>query len=242
MSVSKHKVIGTLMRDWLPFTDYDLWGYLSSGLLLLFCMDFALFNSSLMIRDEWTFVEALLAIGIAYSIGHVVAWPSALIYEQNFFGHVIYRPVDILIGAKEPRKRERFLSIFCVGRYYRALDKSTITAVFERATSDTGAPKEELMKDPEAIFACAHTHAMQNELAVLRINTFQNQYGFHRNVSMACTIGAVIMFSSDYSSDLVSSDFVGAILLAMSIGLFSRFLKFYSTYSADIMKVYAHRH
>lgn len=62
----------------LPFTSFDFWGYLASGFLLLCAIDSAA-ALGLLARKDWTVVEGIFAVSMAYVVGHVIAGLASLI-------------------------------------------------------------------------------------------------------------------------------------------------------------------
>jgi len=65
------------MRNWFPFTDYDFYGYLASGFVLLFAADYVLVEETLMLRQDWAFVEIVLVVELIASYSRGTSRPQA---------------------------------------------------------------------------------------------------------------------------------------------------------------------
>ena len=53
------------MKNWFPFTDYDFYGYLASGFVLLFAVDYVFTDGIMRRREKWTGVKSVLAVAVA---------------------------------------------------------------------------------------------------------------------------------------------------------------------------------
>lgn len=60
----------------IPFSDYDFWGYLSAGFLLLYVVD-SVIGTNHLTKDSWTVVEGVIAFSAAYAVGHLTAGVSS---------------------------------------------------------------------------------------------------------------------------------------------------------------------
>jgi hypothetical protein len=85
------------MDQRIPFTSYDFWAYLSAGFLFLFAVDSAA-DAKLLMRDSWTLVQGVVAVSLAYVIGHIAASLSSWIFERGLVGKVLGFPRNVLFG------------------------------------------------------------------------------------------------------------------------------------------------
>src|SRR5687768_3596883 len=108
------------MKQYFPFTDYDFYAYLTAGAGLLFALDLTFNNGGVTRLPEWTVVKIALLTGLAYVIGQLIASLSSVILEQWIAERVLYSPLVLMLGTREPRYRERLVGRV-VGRYYDAL-------------------------------------------------------------------------------------------------------------------------
>lgn len=91
------------MDQKIPFTSYDFWAYLSAGFLLLIAVDSAA-GKSLLMRESWTIVQGIVAVSVAYAVGHLVASLSSLVFERGLVGRLLGYPRNVLFGQpKAPR-------------------------------------------------------------------------------------------------------------------------------------------
>lgn len=95
------------MRNWFPFTDYDFYGYLASGFVLLFAADYVLVEETLMLRQDWAFVEIVLVVSVAYFVGQMIASPSSLLLEHWLARRVLQSPLSLMLSAPPTRWIER---------------------------------------------------------------------------------------------------------------------------------------
>jgi hypothetical protein len=227
------------MRNWFPFTDYDFYGYLASGFVLLFAADYALTGGAIMLRKDWTFVETVLAVSVAYFAGQIAASPSSVLLEHWLARRVLRPPIALMIGAAPMRKIDSFLAKWVVGRYYEPLPEATRTTILEKAAAAQGKSVEEIAGDPEAVFGPAFVAARQNEDARQRMDDFRNQYGLNRNMAFTALLSTALFLGKVfYDGDDRTYLFAGFALL-LAVGLFARFLKFYSAFAGEVLRIYA---
>jgi hypothetical protein len=116
------------MRSFFPFTDYDFWAYISSGFVFLFALDHSL-QLTIFQRPTWTVVEGLIAVAVAYAVGHLLAGCAAAVLERRFVRKYLGRPSLLLLGVREGSKWFRYV----YPEFYEALPKATIDKVLVKA-------------------------------------------------------------------------------------------------------------
>lgn len=227
------------MRHWFPFTDYDFYGYLASGFVLLFTVDFVLTDGSIMLRRDWTFVEIVLVVALAYFTGQIAAAPSSIVLEHWLARRVLRPPIALMLAMAPMRRMDRFIARCVVGRYYEPLPEATRRTVLAKVAAANNVPVEEVATDPEVVFGPAFAVACKHEGAKQRMDEFLNLYGLNRNMSFTALLACGLFFGKAISSCDSQSYTWSGLTLLLAVGLFARFLKFYSAFSAEILRTFA---
>lgn len=220
------------MKTWFPFTDYDFYAYLTSGSLLIAAVDLAINSHSLLSAKDWSVVATVVFFAGAYVTGHLVAWASAQILEHGLAREVLAPPAVILLALKKPSALER-QAAWIIGRCYEPLSEPIRQKIIETVASAVSRPAVTL--SAEDVFQIAHRSAITTDHVRDRVADFRNQYGFCRNVALVAGLSA-LLFSvvalggrTDLWSWAVVSTFAG-------IGMTARFLKFYSAFTAEVLR------
>ena len=214
----------------LPFTSFDFWGYLAAGFLLLCAVDSA-WSFGLLARKDWTLVEGILAVSVAYVIGHVVAGVSSLLLERGLVGRVLGWPSATLFGAsKAPAWLQKLM-----GFYYGKLPEETQKAVLDKAAqAGVSAPGE-------ALFWLVFAKARGSDRTWSRLSDFLNQYSFCRNVAMVSLVDSVILLWAHWQPTGTLQQLLWArIALFVGVALLLRYLKFLRHYSLELFTSFAH--
>ena len=226
------------LKQWFPFTDYDFYGYLACGLVLLFTLDYLYGSGQYIIHNDWTFLQGALITAVAYITGQIVAIPSSLLLEDLLARKILRSPSTILMSNHQTCL-ERWILCPIAGRHYAPLPNGTRSKIFENAEKQTGLPRKDLEKNVEEFFLPAFTTARTVDDARERMDNFRNQYGFNRNMALSGFISAILLFHCAwYSSDHQIYNFA-MLALILSFGMLTRFLKFYSSFSAEVLRTYA---
>lgn len=228
------------MRDWFPFTDYDFFGYLVSGFTLVFAFDFVFNDGAIMLRDSWTFVQGVLAFGVAYFTGQITAWPASLIIEHLLARRVLLSPTKVMLSDGSLGWATKLIGILVVGRYYQPLPTAIRRKIIERAAAANDTTIEAVEADPELVFAPAFQVARQNADASARIDNFRNQYGLNRNMAFATLVTAGLLHWGPTTEEAETLPWV-ALALVLTAGLTARFLKFYAAFAAEVLRAFAYR-
>lgn len=227
------------MKSWFPFTDYDFYAYITSGVIVIAGVDYALFDGLLVNRTEWTIVQGVFWTMISYLIGHVTASFSSFFLEQILTKKVFTAPEMIILGLKKPRIFERvFGSLFAVE--YQALPKILIDEILEKMTVRLKCDRASL-NDKNLIFQTAFSVARYEPTSDSRLDQFMNLYGLCRNVSFAFLLVAILMSwkMARVPTEIDMWLLVGCLI--MFVGLFGRFLKFYSAYTREILRTFGRK-
>lgn len=219
------------MDQKIPFTSYDFWAYLSAGFLLLFAVD-SVAGMRLMMRDNWTAVQGVVAVSLAYAIGHLAASLSSFVLERGLVGRVLGHPRHVLFGeAKAPGWLQKLLP-----GYFQPLPAETQAAALTiGATASVTSPGE-------ALFWPAHVYARQNAAVLPRLENFLNQYGFCRNIALVALLDAALWYWSYWQPKGPEEHLLWARLAALiGVGMTLRYLKFYRLYGVEVFTAYAYK-
>ncbi len=217
------------MKGTFPFTDYDFWAYISSGFVFLFALDHVL-ETGWMIRNDWTVVEGLFATACAYAVGHMLAGFASALLERRIVAKWLGKPSATLLGAeKGPRWFRRLYPSF-----YEPLPDKTRKLVFDKAR------QHGIDMPGEAMFWAAFDACRGNKTAMDRMSGFINQYGMCRNLALTALICAVMLVVTAWNFHRPDDYWWAAAAVALGIGMFLRYLKFYRHYSVEVYTCYAH--
>lgn len=227
------------MRNWFPFTDYDFYGYLSSGAGFLFVCDLAFNGGAITFRPEWTFVQVVLAVAAAYAAGQLMAWPSSLFLEHLLTHRILHSPFDIQVGAAAPRCRERAVNAVLTGRDFRPLDEDTRDLLVSRASNTTGKNVSIFKDDPARLFDPAYEFAKTVPQTKERMDQFRNLYGMMRNLAFTGLLSAVVFAGRAWAMGDNQLWTWAAIALLGGLGMLIRYWKFYGAFASEITRCYA---
>lgn len=212
----------------LPFSVYDFFAYLSSGIVWLLTADYILGLGYLQ-KDGVGPILAVALILFAYVSGHLIAHFSSFIFEHLTVNRILKRPNVILLGEKP------YWIVFAwiFPNYFCALPKDTQERVAAQAESrgvnGTG----------EALFLHAYSIVSGISAVQARLDDFRNQYGFARNMSFAFVTSAIALIIAHFANAhpvhlrwALLSGFAGIVL-------FYRYLKFFRQYSYELFLRYA---
>jgi len=218
------------MLKQIPFTDYDFWAYLSAGFLLLFAIDQAT-GFHWLLRESWTAVQGIIAVSLAYAVGHLCAGLSSFVLERGFIRRGVGAPEEVLFGrVKVPPPVLRWLAL----EYFQPLSMEAQQRVLEKAA------KHNITEPGRAMFALAFTSVKLNSTVKGRLDNFLNQYGFCRNTALVAFLDAGILYTGYLQPhgkvELLYATW-GALVLGG--GMVMRYMKFYRHYSWELFTSFA---
>jgi len=203
----------------IPFTDYDIFGYLSSGFLLLMGISYAEYGTLEQLHDS-NILSWVLLIIIAYIIGHILASMSKWIFELIIVKKVLKPPYINLLKKNSVKK---WKTIF-FPEYFVALPASIIKDITKIADGHSD----------KALYDYAYSKAKSNKEILEQLGIFLRLFGFCRNISFTLFILAII-FSA---GRIFSYQFGGISLIVISflgsIFMFMRYLKFLRHHSSEL--------
>lgn len=224
------------MKDWFPFTNYDFYAYLTTGMIVVASVDHSFLNSSLANQQHWTLAAGVFWAATAYLVGHIIAMPSSAILEHVLARRVLLTPTDILLGMRKPRFRERAIAALTGAREYQPFPKPNRDSIIAKvATSLHTTPRS---VTSEAAFQVAFPYARSVPDTASRLDNFLNQYGLCRNASFAAAVAACIILIGNYYSPQPTSGLLALAAVVIAVGLFCRFLKFYAAYAREVFRTY----
>ena len=223
------------MKNHFPFTDYDIYAYLTSGSLLMAVLDFVLNDAAIIAQKEWNFVQIVLAVASAYVLGHLIAWVSQMIIEMWLMRRVLSAPIEIQLAFSSPNLIER-LAGRAVGRYYEPFREPVRRKMIDVASKKLEVECDKPI-DAEAVFQVAHGYAMGLEAVRDRSDSFRNQYGLFRNMTLVgLTAIGVLAWTAWYGYGPERAGLLMLLAGALTLASFVRFAKFYCSFSAEILR------
>jgi hypothetical protein len=217
------------MKGFFPFTDYDFWAYIASGFVFLFALDHSL-ETAIFQRPTWTLVEGLIAVSVAYVVGHLLAGFASAILEQRFVRKYLGPPSALLLGAARGPKWFRYLYPDFLKHY-----RKQQSIKFWRELAPKGSPSR--------VRRCSGwltTICDKKKSTASRVSTFLNLYGLCRNLSMtAIFVTAMLIVSASYH-DRPTDYWWATASAVLGCGMFLRYLKFYRHYSLEVFTAFAY--
>ena len=226
------------MKQWFPLTDYDFYAYLTAGMVLIAAVDYTCFGGVLVDRSQWTVVQAVFWAAVAYVAGHLIAGPSSGVIEHAFTRGFLHSPGSIMLGFAQPRWREKVFKWLFAQREYAPFPALLQTRIRKGAADALGVTPARLTHSEE-VFQVAHPISRSNADAAGRMDNFRNQYGFCRNLSFTglVSIGLLIWHRFDMPFDQ-KTPMLLVMAIILTVGMYGRFLKFYSAYSNEVLRAY----
>lgn len=228
------------MKNWFPFTSYDFYAYLTTGMVVLAAFDRAFMDSFLANETEWGIVVGVFWAAIAYLIGHIIAMPSSAILEHWIAKRVLLDPSAVILGLKERRKRERWLGKAIGAREYEPFSPEYSKVITTKLCEALGVQESKI--EAEAAFQCAFPRARSVTDSAKRMDDFQNLYGMCRNVSFASFVGALFLTCLAIRTGQRFDTLIAVGAAALSLGLFMRFVKFYAAYTREVFRAFEKAH
>lgn len=220
------------MKDWFPFTEYDFYAYITAGAILIAAIDYTLANGNLVSRADWSIVQAIFWTMISYLVGHVTAGFSSFFMEQLLLKRVFINPIIVILGIKEPRYFELlFKHLFATE--YSPFPESVCQKIRTKLRTSIGD-----IKDPENIFQTAFAVARYESSSEARLNQFMNLYGLCRNVSFVALVSTALLWIKTYQSPNNQDAYLAWASIALAVGMFGRFIKFYSSYTREVLRAF----
>lgn len=219
-------------------SDYDIFGYLAPGLVLLAVSD-ATLGSSIFASGLTVITGALIVIA-AYVLGQISAAAAALVWDRLLVRAIMGMPTEILMRK---RAQARFgWQRWLFSGYFEPLPSE----VRKRALARAGFTEEDADAAPdgkwgEKVFVRAWPVLKRDPVPYGRMESFLRLYGFCRNISfVAFVVGILFWMEPPEISWIAAGDLAPALIaLTISIAMFHRYLKFLRLYSFEVFTTYA---
>lgn len=224
------------MKDWFPLTSYDFYAYLTAGMIAIAAFDHAFMASVLANRTQWTVVDGVFWVAIAYLAGQIIAIPSSGLLEHVLARRVLRAPAQLLLGLKPLRWRERAVAVIFSAREYQPFPPPYRASILVKAGKELGIDAASV--SAEAAYQVAFPHARAVADCASRLDTFLNQYGMCRNVSFASLLAGIMLSIGAWQAPTTTNIVLCAGAYLLAIGLFGRFLKFYAAYAREVLRTF----
>ncbi len=210
---------------YLPFSVYEVLGYITSGFLLIISVD-CLFDCHWLIGVSLGFLKIVFWTAIALIVGHILGHLSYILYEQILIKKKwgLGYPSRTLF-AEKPHK--------FWGKIFREYYKPLPQQIQEKINL-----KSDNWKD-EALFLKAFSVAIQNKTSYERITNFLNQYGFCRNVSFTAFMVTLLCAGAYMRVPNSNAVVIGSFSFLVFCFLLLRFFKFYRAFSKETFVYFA---
>ncbi|SOC39455.1 hypothetical protein SAMN05892877_1062 [Rhizobium subbaraonis] len=217
------------MRDWFPLTNYEFYAFVASGMLLVATFDYCFAEAVLVHRTEWTTVQFIFWTVVSFIVGHICAAPSAGLVEHLLARTLFHDPMSVQLGLKPLRRRERALGWLFAYREYAPLTPAT------RETILTAIATDAIGRCTHRAFEIAYPVARQVEDTARRLESFQNAYGFCRNIVFVSLIaGGALAYR--YTVYGIGQDvWFSLTAFVIAIGMYGRFLKYYALFGREVL-------
>src|SRR5215207_5377509 len=206
-------------------------------MLLIAAVDYTFGGGVLVGREQWTVVQIVFWTAAAYVAGQLIAGPSASLLEHTIARRLLYPPTQILLGVRERRRRERLLSLIA-GRHYEPFPAPMRAQLLSRAAAAYATSPADF-HDAEATFQAAYASARNSSDTVARIDQFRNLYAFSRNLAFVGLIAAILLGIRAYLTPTTEIIWLLIAAVVLAIGMFGRFIKFYSAFAAEVLRTYS---
>ncbi len=221
------------MKDWFPFTSYDFYAYLSAGIFLILAFDIYYTGGSFTFYAEWNFFRSIILVAGGYIVGQVIAIPSQVLLEDFLARTVIKSPTAALLSKKKPLPAW----ILCwAGRYYKPFPSQLQKKIIDKASKELSIKLGDARQHEDDIFLHAFEIARKNPDIAQRMDDFRNQYGFARNMCFTFLVATPLL----YAQNTLEFKYIWVISGILAAGMFLRFLKFYSTFAAEVLRNFAY--
>lgn len=236
------------MKNSMPYTDYDFFVYIVSGIVVLSTCQL-IFGFNLVNPVEGiNFSSGLLLFVGAYILGHFVSTLSSLFLEHLFARKILHTPTELILKLKEPRRIEKFIAFFLGnGKGYKPIPEfqrkeifSTISNkikrdLIEEINQTNGNQNDGIENIEDIIFHVSFRIGQSKDDSNKRIVNFRNQYNFCRNMSFLGLITLFFLIILGHNNSYIGCYLTYFIPLFTLIIFTLRFLKFYGLFVYEVI-------
>lgn len=172
-------------------SDYDIFGYLAPGLVLLVVCDLTF--GTTVFANGMTVTTGALVVMAAYVVGHATAAGAAFFWDRILVRGVMGTPTEILM-------RKRVKGGFAWRKwFFSGFFDPLPTKVRKRVPSRAGFTEQAFDRAPndhwgEKVFARAWPIIKRDPVPYGRMESFLRLYGFRRNISFVAFVVALIFW------------------------------------------------
>jgi hypothetical protein len=216
----------------VPFVNYDFFGYLASGLVIVCAFAF-IQDAQWVVAGATSPVHALLGTILVYVAGQVIATPASWFYERLLVRQILGQPEVILFNNAEAIGWKQVFF-----EYFEPLSPWARTTILRKAE------RFGIDRPGRELFHHIWSQLKDDAAIAPRLSTFLNNYGFARNMSMACLFGGLLILGDLWLGMAANPEqsFVwGWTSIALAVGLLYRYLKFYRQYTFELFMTYSKR-
>jgi len=211
----------------IPFTVYDFFGYLASGFLFIIAALFVGTKDSLF-QDQYSLLNSIFLVLLAYLLGHLLAIPSKLLYERILIEKWLERPDDNLFKLTKHKWRRNIFQ-----EYYECFPAEISTKILTKAAEEDNIPQS-----GKPLFVLAYARTKTNSDAIGRADIFLSLYGFCRNISFTILVISFMLYYGGWHRGALLNLSLCLLSILTAIGLFFRYLKFLRQYSYELFLSY----
>jgi hypothetical protein len=223
------------------FSDYDVFGYLISGLALIAICDVTFGTQFVLASPGWTVFNAVAIIVAGYVVGHIVAATATLVIDRFLISFTVGNAANRLMMWKDKGWKPGWRRLV-LGEYFVPVHWS----VWERAVKRAGlSPDQERRNEKlgELVFWPAWAYIKQQPIPYARMDSFLRLYGFCRQccfVSLIAALAFAYRIWLPISSPAAQPTIWWVVLAVVTaFAMFNRYLKFLRAYSLEVFITFA---
>jgi hypothetical protein len=260
------------MRDFFPFTNFDFYAYVFTGLILLACLDYVALPRGqhlLLVAANWKIVPGIVMVACGYVVGQIVGLISTLVIEFFLFSRrspreaqvgrpgrrdllakpgrwgFFYSPSAVLLELEKHGKFAQRMLIFSATRYFRPLPERLATQAIAREAYAMGTTVADIKeeRDRETVFQYGFTIARGSDDTCRRMDRDRREYEFSRNLSMVALVCCVILlFWAPDPGQNRALICLPWVALIVGVAMLARFVKYYASFHSQVIRAAALGH
>ncbi len=219
----------------VPFSVYDFFGYLAAGAMVMFAWALAT-NAPWLQASDVPVIASFGLVLLGYVLGHTIAAVSSWLFEQQVVRRILGPSEEILMNERQMSGSLRSV----LPTYGRPLPEDIRNAVLAKASG------EGINSGGRALFLHCLSTVRHDSATAERLGTFLNLYGFSRNATLACFMGAAMFLWAGVAHCHCCCErgaqahmfLWSAFSCVLGVFLFFRYLKFYRHYTQEVLLAY----